>query len=237
MTELLLFDLGGVLVRLTGVSTMLEWTPGNLTEPELWERWLHSESIRAFESGEIEADQFAEDVVAEFDLSIPKSVFLEAFVTWADGLFEHVETLLTSLRPRFRLAPMSNTNSIHWPRLKNEMGIGKLIDTHFPSHLTGLLKPDRAAFENVAQQLEVEANRILFFDDNQINVDGAREAGLQAEIAKGPTQITGHLYRMNLIPNLSTQSSILDSQCLSASHSQRAPQRISSRSGTIDATS
>ena len=170
MTEVILFDLGGVLVRLTGVPTMIEWTPGDLTEPELWEKWLRSEAVRGFESGRIDTREFAHTIIEEFNLNISPAAFLAAFGTWIDGLFDGVEELLSDLRPKYRLATMSNTNAIHWPKLTGQMRLGSLIDTHFPSHQSGLLKPDAAAFEHVVQQLAVSPSHILFFDDNQVSV-------------------------------------------------------------------
>ena len=198
MTKVILFDLGGVLVRLTGVGTMQEWTPGNLSERDLWEKWILSDAVRAFEGGRIGPDEFSESVVAEFDLTVTPDVFREAFDTWIDGLFDGVEDMLNELRPRFRLATMSNTNAIHWPKLSGDMRLGELVDTHFPSHQTGLLKPDPDAFENVIQMLGVQASEILFFDDNQLNVDAARTSGLQAEVARGPSDIRDHLVRLGL---------------------------------------
>ena len=168
---------------------MLDWTPGDLSEQALWEKWLTSESVRAFESGRIDSQAFADATIAEFGLSIDANTFLKAFETWIDGLFDGVEDLLVDLRPDYRLATMSNTTATHWPKLTEEMGLGRLIDTHFPSHQTGLLKPDSEAFENVIRELQVEPNRILFFDDNEINVSAARTCDLQAQIAKGPDDI------------------------------------------------
>ena len=49
----------------------------------------------------------------------------------------------------------------------------------------GLVKPDREAFAHVVERLGCPAERILFLDDNQINVDGARAVGLDAEVVKG----------------------------------------------------
>jgi putative hydrolase of the HAD superfamily len=198
--EVILFDLGGVLVRLTGVPTMLEWTPGDLTETELWEKWLRSEAVRSFESGRIEPQQFAERVIEEFALRVTAEKFITAFGTWIDGLFDGVDELLLRLRPGFRLATLSNTNAIHWPKLTNVMGLGTLIDTHFPSHESGLLKPDAAAFDNAVKQLGVTPDQILFFDDNALNVTGARESGLQAVIATGPESIIRHLNHLGLVP-------------------------------------
>lgn len=178
---------------------MLAWTPGDLTESELWEKWLHSEAVRAFESGTIDSDAFADHVIDEFDLSISPSEFITAFETWADSLFDGVEDLLDSLRGSYRLATMSNTNAIHWPKLTEEMKLGALIETHFPSHQSGLLKPDAEAFDHVIRQLAIAPEQILFFDDNEINVTAAHRSGLQAEIAKGPADIRSHLIHRGLL--------------------------------------
>ena len=200
MIKVILFDLGGVLVRLTGVPTMLEWSQGDLTEPNLWETWLRSEAVRSFESGRIEPQKFAERVIEEFSLSVTAEKFISAFETWVDGLFDGVDELLLRLRPHYRLATLSNTNTIHWPKLINGMGLGTLIDTHFPSHESGLLKPDAAAFDNAVKRLGVTPDQILFFDDNALNVLGARESGLQAVVATRPKSITRHLNHRGLVP-------------------------------------
>lgn len=53
--DVILFDLGGVLIELAGVEKMLEWSPGVGTTEELWRRWLYSDAVRKFETGRIAA--------------------------------------------------------------------------------------------------------------------------------------------------------------------------------------
>lgn len=53
----------------------------------------------------------------------------------------------------------------------------------FVSFELGLMKPDLDIFPHVTQTLGVDARRILFLDDNQLNVDSARHAGLTADLA------------------------------------------------------
>ena len=60
-----------------------------------------------------------------------------------------------------------------------------LFDHRFLSFELGLLKPDIAAFAQVADLLEVPAERVLFLDDNALNVAGAAAAGFQATRATG----------------------------------------------------
>src|ERR1700681_4934492 len=84
--RVLLFDVGGVLVELGGVATLLGWLEDRITLQELWSLWLHSPSVRAFESGRIEARQFAAGVLAELRLDIDAGQFLESFARWPSAL-------------------------------------------------------------------------------------------------------------------------------------------------------
>jgi putative hydrolase of the HAD superfamily len=58
---------------------------------------------------------------------------------------------------------------------------GYVTDWFFSGELR-MAKPDRAIFERAAAELGLPASELLFFDDRQINVDGARAAGWTAEL-------------------------------------------------------
>ena len=45
--------------------------------------------------------------------------------------------------------------------------------------------PDREIYEHVIRETDLPADAILFLDDNAINVEGARAAGLNAHLALG----------------------------------------------------
>ena len=65
------------------------------------------------------------------------------------------------------------------------MGVGAYFAHHFPSHLIGYLKPDREAFEFVLTALGRLADRVLFLDDNRLNVEAARDVGRHARRTVG----------------------------------------------------
>ncbi len=196
--DVILFDLGGVLVELSGVPTMHQWSDQQYDDDGLWSMWLHSESVRAFETGVTNASQFAEQIIEEMDLAVEKAEFLDKFTRWPRGLFPGVTELLANLRERHTLACLSNTNELHWPRLMNEMGLDELLDHHFPSHMLGMLKPDLEVFEHVVQSLLCEPASILFLDDNSINVESAREIGMTAHQVRGPEDIKRLIQALDL---------------------------------------
>ncbi len=84
--QVVLFDLGGVLIELGGVASMRELT-GIDSDDELWRRWLGCPWVRRFESGQCSADEFAAGVVADWQLTVAPQVFLDAFEAWPVGPF------------------------------------------------------------------------------------------------------------------------------------------------------
>jgi HAD superfamily hydrolase (TIGR01509 family) len=191
--DTLIFDVGGVLVELTGVQQMLDWCGGRLSEAELWPLWLSSPGVRAFEAGRTSAEEFGEEVVREFDLCVRPDEFLKAFARWPRTLYPGAAELLRTLAPRRQLVSLSNTNVLHWNYVCDDLGLGTMFDRHFPSHQTGMMKPDREAFDFVVQSLGGRAERMLFLDDNRLNVDAARAAGLQAYRVAGVEQTAARL--------------------------------------------
>jgi putative hydrolase of the HAD superfamily len=178
-----LFDLGGVLIRVSGIPTMMEWT--GLPSEQFWERWLASPTVRRFEAGQLSAELFASQLVSEFDLPVDASDFLNQFTNWLAGPYPGAAELLKALTPHYRLASLSNTNALHWERMVNKMDLLEGFDFNFPSHQTGLLKPDKQAFNYVCEALDTKPEKILFLDDNQVNVDAAASFGIVSYRVQG----------------------------------------------------
>jgi len=180
-----LFDVGGVLVQLTGVATVLGWVADRWTPAELWHAWLHSPAVRAFETGQTDATTFAAHLVEELELRVAPERFLESFAGWPSGLYPGVHDLVARIPGHVTRALLSNSNSLHWPRVLQDFGLGALFEHRFVSHLTGFIKPDRDAFEHVVRSLGCEASSIFFLDDNLLNVEAARSAGMQGAVVSG----------------------------------------------------
>ncbi len=197
--RVLLFDVGGVLVQLSGVETMLEWLGRRVTADELWRMWLESVSVRKFETGRIDASEFAAGVTSEFALPVEPRQFLEAFIRWPTGLYPGTLEMLARIPRNYRRAILSNSNVLHWPRVLGEMRLGAAFDNHFVSHLTGRIKPDSDAFEHVVDSLGCMPAQVLFLDDNSLNVEAAQRFGMHAIRVRGATETHGVLTNLGII--------------------------------------
>lgn len=197
--RVVLFDVGGVLVQLSGVSTVLGWVEDRWTPAELWRRWLHSPAVRAFETGRCDADTFASELVAELELGVAPELFLESFAGWPTGLYPGVHELVARIPSDVTRALLSNSNSLHWSRVEDEFGLRALFEHRFVSHLTGRIKPDRDAFEHVVESLGCDAASVFFLDDNLMNVEAAHAVGMQGAVVRGIDEAEQALLKAGLI--------------------------------------
>ncbi|MBT3312604.1 MAG: HAD-IA family hydrolase [Desulfobacterales bacterium] len=197
--DVIMFDLGGVLIELTGTSRMIEWTDGNKPVEELLNLWLKSNAVRNFESGRATPVEFASGIISEFSLPVKTDRFLEEFPYWINDTYSGVKKLLQEVSGTYNIASLSNTNELHWDRISNEMNLPSLFDFNFPSHITGLLKPDKEAFSFAAESIGCLPEKILFFDDTLINVESARSIGMSAYRVSGFEELSEMISQLKLL--------------------------------------
>jgi putative hydrolase of the HAD superfamily len=197
--DAIVFDLGGVLVELSGVPQMLAWMQTPITVTELWQHWLSSAAVRSFETGQCTAEAFAAQICREFALGVSPETFLQAFISWPRQLFPGVRELLRALSPCYTLVSLSNTNALHWQRLQREMDFLHLFALNLPSHETQLIKPDREVFIHAIKTIGAPPKRIVFVDDNQQNVDQARAVGMEAHRTVGIAEVKTKLDELGLL--------------------------------------
>lgn len=177
-----LFDMGGVLVELGPLDEFLGVA---VPSEEFWPRWLASPSVRSFERGLCTVDDFGAGLAEEFSLKLTPEEVIDRFRQFPRGLFPGAAEMVAEVGKRFPTGVLSNTNQLHWDTQREADRIKGLFDHCFLSYELGLVKPDAAIFERVAADLQRDPAEILFIDDNQINVDGARAAGFQASLTRG----------------------------------------------------
>lgn len=197
--KLLLFDIGGVFIKLTGVDQMLEWTRGLHTEEDLWRLWLASPSVEAFETGRIDPQTFAREFVDEFSLPVGPDTFIDAFVSWTTEPYPGGKELMERLNGTYQTASLSNTNTLHWSNLCQRLDIESLFQHNFPSYRLNLMKPDPAIFEVVLDELGVAPEQTHFFDDSMANIDAAKALGIQAHQVFGVDHLTTTLKELEVL--------------------------------------
>lgn len=197
--DVLLFDLGGVLVEFSGVRDFGVLLQGRLSESEIIEQMSHYRPTEQFGLGQITAREFGERFVQDWNLELSSEDFLREFQSWSKRLLPGAVELLTLLRPRFRLAALSNSNELHWERHTNELGLTGLFEVAISSHQVGLYKPDPQIYLTTLDRLGVSPDRVMFFDDVPVYVTAASAIGIRAFQVKGVEEVRSRLIQEHLL--------------------------------------
>lgn len=197
--EVLLFDVGGVLIELQGLPFKPEWVHPLATDGHVRELWLQSSVAKDFECGIVDMDAFAHRLIQEASLNTSRDELLEHFLYWPRQCFDKALDSVKGLSADYRLAALSNSNAYHWPRVIDELQLGQVIPEYYVSHELGMMKPDPAIFNTVVDKLGVSAEQVLFFDDTQANVDAAYQLGIKAVKVDGTQGIVPVLEELGLL--------------------------------------
>ncbi len=195
--EVILFDLGGVLMNFGGLQRLAELS-GEEEGPALQSKWVTSKWVQAFERGTCDADAFGEGVVRDWGLDHTPTEFVADFTRWSAGPFAGSVELLRSLHGTIRLGCLSNTNPAHWQQHLDRWGLVDYFDWTFVSHELGMMKPDPELFQHVIRTIGAPADRLLFFDDCVDHVLAARRSGICAAQTRGLSDLRNAL--ISLLP-------------------------------------
>ena len=196
--KVILFDLGGVLLRL---NDPIETFGLDIELAEFKNRWLLSPSVRKFESGGMDTEEFAKNIVAEAALPYDWVEFIRRFDAWPDRLFDETLGVLQAIPQNFHRVLLSNINPLHWGRDAIEGQLTGRFDHIFLSYQTGLIKPDHDAFELVVNTFNCMPGEVLFFDDSLMNVEAAADYGLQSVLAIGIDDVKVALQERGILIN------------------------------------
>jgi len=196
--QLLLFDLGGVLIDIDFSRALRAWQPfSRLSFDELKQAFRFDEHYARHERGEITATQYFEHLMSVLALDAQHADIERGWNAIFVSEIAETLALVRAARDRMPCHMFTNTNAAHqaaWSRMFPM--VASSFDRVFASHEIGLRKPEQRAFAHVAQALGVPAASIMFFDDSLENVEGARKAGLQAVHVRTPQDVANALQRI-----------------------------------------
>lgn len=188
------FDIGGVLeiTPRTGWATrweaLLDLVPGGLAE-RMGEVW------RAGSIGEITEAEVERRTAEILGFEQPQ---LRAFMDdlWAEYLGTPNTELIAyfaGLRDRCKTAILSNSFVGAREREQAAYRFGDLCDLIIYSHEEGMQKPDPRFYGLLSERLGVPPEEIVFLDDVEVCVAGARDCGIHAILFKDNAQAIGEI--------------------------------------------
>ena len=182
-----IFDLGGVIINLDNQITENAFAAmGAKDFRKYFGHGFAASFFRDYEVGKLTDLEFVHALRRLIEVDVADDVIISAWNALLLDFPPERIRLLESLKKKYRLFLFSNTNSLHLDALREiyrqTFASGNLED-HFEkayySHILRLRKPDRAAFEYIVRENQLDPQATLFVDDALINVEGANAAGLK----------------------------------------------------------
>jgi putative hydrolase of the HAD superfamily len=180
--EAIVFDLGGVLVDVDFRRAMRHWSAAaGVTMESMLGRFERDDAYCAHETGELSDHAYFGHLRTKLGLSISDEAMLAGWNAVLGEPLPGIEALVARLAREIPLYVFSNTNPAHLAHFKPRYErLLRYFRETFTSCELGARKPETEAFRRLAARVAAHPERIVFFDDLEENVEGARRAGLQA---------------------------------------------------------
>ena len=176
--DLVAFDLGNVLCTVDEISAAKELAA------KINQRWEYVHEIvfgqvakLRFERGEITFDDHAHDAIKTLRLDMSITELTEIYNS-VIAPSENMFPIVSQISKTHRIGLASNTSEPHWEYAQQFLPFSSLLNPVIVSYLVGTHKPEKAFYERLVNESGVPADRILFIDDLETNVEGARKAGI-----------------------------------------------------------
>jgi len=200
VVDAVIFDLGGVLIEVDFAKTNVAISRAvRLAPAEIARRLVTHPALIEFECGRLTVEAFHRQVENILECSMTFDAFHGAWNgIFNDEIAENIEVLRT-LRRKYKVGILSNTNLPHFEHLKQRMNVLNELDHLYASHEIGCRKPDAESYRHVLNKMKIEPERAVFIDDLPANLEGAQKVGMRTIHASGPGAVKAGLKEMGLI--------------------------------------
>ena len=121
------------------------------------------------------------EVLLQFDISAPLEEVLDP-----DFWIEVRQPMLDAVRAvrdlGLRCGLATNQQNLRGGYMRSSLGFEQIFDEQFYSFELGFAKPAEGYFNAIMKRIDVAPDRILFIDNHDGNVAGARELGIHSEL-------------------------------------------------------
>lgn len=177
------FDVGGVLVQdapnmlKTAQILGLDESEALKVEKAIWD------NRDAYDLG-LADNLYWEAICQDLNIAPPSTQTLEKLVQidvdrWSHPAPEMLELIADLYAKGYHLAILSNAPTVLAKALRANKEINTYIKAMCFSCEQGYAKPDIRIYQDVCQQIQEDRATVLMVDDREVNIAGAKKAGMQ----------------------------------------------------------
>lgn len=188
----IIFDFGGVILNIDYNKTSKAFADlGVKNFEEMYSQKNANPLFHDLEKGKINEEEFYNAFRTSSQLKLTDQQIKKAWNAILLRYREEALQTLTTIKNKYRLYLLSNTNSIHHKEFnkifEDQIGSGSIndyFDKAYYSHEIKLRKPGKDAYQYVLEENNLLPSETLFIDDSIQNIEAAESLGLQTIFLK-----------------------------------------------------
>lgn len=195
----LLFDLGGVIMTIKRQNCVKALTELGMKDANAFlGEYVQQGPFLEIEEGKLSEQEFYDKMRTLISPDISNETLRDAFNKFLVGIPEFRLDALASLKEKYRIYMLSNTNPVMFnSKIRDCFAIqGKTVEDYFDgiivSYEAKCVKPNPGIFQYTIDQLGIDPEETLFFDDSQKNLDAAANFGFKTYLVEPGTEFTDY---------------------------------------------
>ncbi len=201
MIETVISDMGQVVLHFNNrlfFRKMMEYT-GRGEEEIRAVTHAHSEFIDLFDKGKITPEEFYRQATARLQADVSYQDFFAAYCD-VFAVNPTVLEILNTLRPKYRLILLSNTDVVRFSYIKRTFPELLIFDGYVLSFDYGLMKPDPRIYRAALELAGSKPGNAVFIDDLRENIEGAEQVGIRSIFFTPETCLGAELRKLGVWP-------------------------------------
>lgn len=203
----IIFDLGGVIINLDIPRTIAEFNkfserPFEAIYTQLQQTPLFDE----FDKGQVSEEKFFNEIKCLLRVPVSNGQLLDAWNAMLLDFPGHRLELLKTLKTKYRLFLLSNTNETHIAEFEKQLllahgykNLEPFFEKVYYSCRINMRKPDTEIFEFVLKENKLKPEETLFIDDSPQHIEGALKTGIKANFLVKGKEVETLLRELHLI--------------------------------------
>jgi putative hydrolase of the HAD superfamily len=185
MIRTILFDFGGVVLKLPNIKWARRWLKlfGLREHPEIIEMLSNpneSQLVKDICLGKISEDEIWEIVSQKWSVKPDAVQRIRRRVFSKNKLNKNVIKFMAEVQDDYQTAILSNAGDRTRQEIEDSYNLDRYLDEIIISAEEGVIKPDRRIYQIAMDRLKATPETTLFLDDTLENVLAAREFGMHA---------------------------------------------------------
>lgn len=183
-----LFDLGNVLVTIHPGAFTRHLGIDPPTAYRKYQKRILS-IVKKYEEGLWTTDEYLEEMSSIFNGRYEPSVLREAMLRVIGTPVAGMEGLVQSVASKYETGLVSNTNELHFDYCRETLSTLRHFTRFYLSYKLLSLKPSDKYYEAVLADLQVSPHSVIFVDDLEENVLGAKRNGMNGVLFVSCSQL------------------------------------------------